>query len=789
MQSSQVSASLLLSSYLGKEHEKIGKEISHSDFAGELQKFLPASGKETASGNAQRQVKPSRAARTNAGAAPAEKTQESPKPADTASKQTDTAERTAANQSEAAPKDAPAPQGDATDPTSQNAPQSPANAQAPEAPAAPEKSGTQKTDARTHIAQLKTRAKNARQLYIPDPMVAETILTKLHYPAETIKACKALQTNGQISLKDFKALLDGATPSVSAGNQEQIPASQVNAILVSLISKSSNSGQATVKFADGLPAGLNIKTSGSYTADQVRELVDKILQQPVENPAQTGLTDASSDNVQITGQTAISPKSGQTQSMTTFSLPSFLSDDSDPLNNKPDAGDGKQDAFGVKEKTADAAKKVDNSVADRLKDMVEADKQTLSTPDEKELTSVSEPPKPEQGQDYAAPTVLADMAAQATAQPEVISFAQAAPSSATQAAVLKAPTSGAPPANTEVPAPSVSTTAAQAPVSAADAAAHQAQVSDVNAAAPQAPTANKPVASKPAATVSASASSSGTTQANKTKAESAAEVFTSSSSAGTTETAASTVTQNQLSGLDAPAEKLASMIEELNARTVSTSVEHAEAGTKTAQNSLSEGSVLHNMTVLAKETEKQSTERLDASQFPGLHNEVSPFQESRIAMPNIQTSLGQNQTQQYDPNRMVELVQNYQEQARSGSGQLVLEMDQQEFGKMSIKVQTKKDEVSAVVMTENEPARQALLKNTPELRADFQDQGMVLGKFMVDVDGRKAGEGRNPEWGKQEGKTTGSGSAPKVRNVSEKPRTAPVYPQTNNGQHSLSIFA
>lgn len=774
MQASQVSASLLLSSYLGKEHEKIGKEISHSDFAGELQKFLPASGKETASGNAQRQAKASRTVRTNAGAAPAEKTQESPKQADAAPKQTDAAERTAANQSEGAPKDAPAPpQGDATDPTSQNA-QSPADAQAPEAPAAPEKSGTQKTDARTHIAQLKTRAKNARQLYIPDPMVAEAILTKLHYPAETIKACKALQTNGQISLKDFKALLDGATPSVSAGNQEKIPAAQVNAILGSIISKSSNSGQATVKFADGLPAGLNIKTSGSYTADQVRELVDKILQQPVENPAQTGLTDASSDKVQITGQTAMSPKSGQMQSMTTFSLPPFLSDDSDPLNNKPDAGEGKQDAFGVKEKTADAAEKVDSSVADRLKDMVETDKQTLSTPDEKELTSVSEPPKPEQGQDYAAPTVLADMAAQAAsaqapAQPEVISY--------TQAAVLKAPTSEAPAVNTEVPAPSANTTAAQAPASTANAAAHQA------------PTANKPVAPKPAAPVSAPVSSSGTTQANKTKAESAAEVFIASSSADATETAAS-VTQNQLSGLDAPAEKLASMIEELNARTVSSSVEHAEAGTKTAQNSLSEGSVLHNMTVLAKETEKQSAERLDASQFPGLHNEAAPFQESRIAMPNIQTSMGQNQAQQYDPNRMVELFQNYQEQARSGSGQLVLEMDQQEFGKMSIKVQTRKDEVSAVVMTENEPARQALLKNTPELRQDLQDQGMVLGKFMVDVDGRKAGEGRNPEWGKQEGNTTtGSGSMPKVRNVSEKPRTAPVYPQTNNGQHSLSIFA
>ena len=123
----------------------------------------------------------------------------------------------------------------------------------------------------------------------------------------------------------------------------------------------------------------------------------------------------------------------------------------------------------------------------------------------------------------------------------------------------------------------------------------------------------------------------------------------------------------------------------------------------------------------------------------------------------------------------------------AGARQLVLEMEPDELGKISIKVGAKKDEISVEALTQNVRARQALMSNSPELRQDLKDQGLVLEKFMVDVNGKNRAEeitrkatrlrGKSP----QLSKTAGAGS---IRTSGK-----PVYTRQTDDRSQISIFA
>jgi len=187
-----------------------------------------------------------------------------------------------------------------------------------------------------------------------------------------------------------------------------------------------------------------------------------------------------------------------------------------------------------------------------------------------------------------------------------------------------------------------------------------------------------------------------------------------------------------------------------------------------------------------KETEKQFSDKLLSPETAGLQNAGSRMQNDQINFAPMEKSPGDAQNY-YDPNRAAELIQNYRDQMRTASaGQLTLEMEPEGFGKLSIKVGTKKDEITAQIVTDNDSARQALLKNSPELRQDLQNQGLALGKFNVDVGSDRPGSGGNlPEWLKPGVKET---PAAKVREQ-DRPGVKPVYTRAGNAQSNLSIFA
>ena len=125
----------------------------------------------------------------------------------------------------------------------------------------------------------------------------------------------------------------------------------------------------------------------------------------------------------------------------------------------------------------------------------------------------------------------------------------------------------------------------------------------------------------------------------------------------------------------------------------------------------------------------------------------------------------QNGLAYLDPYRPAELAQNAGEQLTGGVARhIVLEMEPDELGKISIKVGAKKGEISVEALTQSEPARQALMRHSPGLRQDLQDQGLVLEKFMVDVNREQI------RWRKSPGAI-----------LKEKPRR---FPKRQNRQHS-----
>ncbi len=171
---------------------------------------------------------------------------------------------------------------------------------------------------------------------------------------------------------------------------------------------------------------------------------------------------------------------------------------------------------------------------------------------------------------------------------------------------------------------------------------------------------------------------------------------------------------------------------------------------------------------------------------PGLL-QVSAPQPQAINMPLADNS-AQNGFASYDPYRAVEMANEAREQAVGGAARgLVLQMDSEALGKINLKVQAKKGEISVEALTQNEPARQALMSHTVQLREDLRTQGLVLEKFMVDVGGGNPG-GKNGDETHQPGnKRGGVSKTAEVR--AAKTSEAPVQAAAPAGGARLSIFA
>jgi flagellar hook-length control protein FliK len=158
----------------------------------------------------------------------------------------------------------------------------------------------------------------------------------------------------------------------------------------------------------------------------------------------------------------------------------------------------------------------------------------------------------------------------------------------------------------------------------------------------------------------------------------------------------------------------------------------------------------------------------------------------------INMPLADNSTQSgfapYDPYRAIELANSVQEQMRGGvGGQLVLEMEPEGLGKINLKVKAKKDEISVEAMTQSEPAKQALMNHSVELRQALKTQGLDLGKFMVDVNGGNPGGKNGAQSYQSGGNSAGSSGAAKVPADTTLEGSVPAVAAT--GGSRISVFA
>lgn len=107
--------------------------------------------------------------------------------------------------------------------------------------------------------------------------------------------------------------------------------------------------------------------------------------------------------------------------------------------------------------------------------------------------------------------------------------------------------------------------------------------------------------------------------------------------------------------------------------------------------------------------------------------------------------------------------------------------------KISLKVEAKKDEISVVALTDNESARQVLMKDSPALRQGLQDQGLVLDKFTVDVNRDKSSGGNYPEDNNPKSQNPPFSRAAKTGAIQAV--SGPAYIRETDLRSQISIFA
>ncbi|MCE5333032.1 MAG: flagellar hook-length control protein FliK [Desulfobacteraceae bacterium] len=845
MQASSLQASQLLSTYLGRKNEKIGQSIVKSDFAGELKKLMPAPSNDasavsrTASEDAEESASASSASSET-------KTKKTKKPSRNAGESEKTSE------------------------------------------------GTNATDAKTKLKNIKTRAKNSETLYIANPAMIETILSDLQYPAETIQAYKSLQNKeGMISVKDLKSLLERQPGPVGDAEQGRISSEKAQALLGAIVAR--EGGQVTHTLGNGkLAASLGVTANSSYSASEFRDLVDRVLQtnNKQADSGKNGQTEAG-----IASQIASNVQKGQTKSLASSALPSFLKEKGEttvtpgseaaktrtatanaetassvpaaerkPGAARPDvteeiAGASSSSASLTESSAANIAAGYDKTVKNPA-DRYAVAPQGAAAPIEEQaapamkiedlaaaldqlngkIVSVESATAAAKGENPLQSPTLEDIVSQ------VQNLSVAAKDAEKQATRIPASELGDPrdigeilhpnqittdPADggeghskdsgSESPfsmiadgmkksveekrasenpsnnfasvelgesevlrearekgatAPAVISQASEDAASGVkkeaaennDQLAQSGTVHSAKSASGEAAEAEAPVKGEsgsrvtmPDAGKAAQVLGKGATESANLAGANAASARSFDAEAGWSESGEVRGTEQTGAGVSASAAKLETT---------------GLTGGKTHAR-------LYEDIAASNEVKAGGGNRDGAPEWTMVQNRAEDFQGARINVGSMQNTSG-NGFSFYDPYHAVDLAQSAREAAESVENGLVLDLEPDELGKMSIKVGAKDSDVSAMVMTESESARQALVKGAPELRQNLQDQGLSLGKFMVDVNREKTGGGNDQGAG-----NSGSSnfSFPQSDKASQKTvRTQTVY-RSASSNSQINLFA
>ena len=852
MQSGQVNASQLLASFLGSENEKIGQAIAQNDFAGELKKLMPATANGAGPSVRSAAAKPERG-----------------------------------DEAELRPK------------ASSGETLATAETKSPPSPSTREQRGA--TDSRTKINAIKSKAQREQILVVTNPAIAATVLGDLQYPAQTRKACEGMQNKeGLISIKDLKSLLD-TQPAIGSEIRAQVPAEHARALVESIIAKGGGTNHKELASGGTLQSSVQIKTEGSYTPDEFRGLLEKVLQH--SDTTRTQLAEQGSQPGSVeTAKTAEGPKRGQTESLVETVLPSFISaDHENDSTRKIFAGNSdNQTSEAQNAKVRDVRENSIEAVSDNLNSYEQPSAAKLA-PDGGDHEGValgteagikgggtvsstfSASASPSARQETVSIPVedldpilkyfAAKIVPAGPQQPEANTASTPAPGGPHEALAAQAQNLAPPvkwaekqadgPRGTlsswrlpqyideQTEAARIKTVAAEFPSSerSFDSNPNRAPVpsQETQAKAPAPATGHEKIRSQSGETLPGVENDGKAASANQIlgdsvgKAVPAAETLAGKLSDSIEAKAEAIATKTDpeeipvalretLPGVENDGKAASAVVSEIPAEAGSKMVSQPESplgrwilgystedfNSRADQSIFGEGSdsgpsvdesasatramdalkVAESRTalsgqdtaLLSKQIEKQLGSKDAAPESAVFQNSASSFHGvSEINLPRMENS-AQNGFAYYDPYRSAELAQNVREQLTGGATrQLVLEMEPDELGKISIKVEAKKDEISVVALTQSEPAKQALVRHSPELRQDLQDQGLVLEKFMVDVNREKSGRGNYPEENNPAGKTPPVSKTAKSGGIQA--ATGPAYIRKTDGQSRISIFA
>ena len=609
------------------------------------------------------------------------------------------------------------------------------------------------TDSRTKISEIKSKAKKELSLMVSNPAIAQTVLGDLQYPAQTKKACEGMQNkDGQISIKDLRSLLD---TQASTGSQArgQVPAEHARALVESIIDKGSGTNQNKSAYAGTLQSAVQLKTEGSYSPSEFRGLLDKVLQQA--NTSQGQSEDPGSQPGLAT--TAEGLKRGQAETLVGTVLPSFISADHE--NDSPRqilAGNPNgQTSEAQSAMVRDVRENSVETVSDYLKseEQLNAAKAASGGEDNEQAALVTEAGI--KGGGTGASTIAASVLPSARQETASIPVEALEP-------VLKY--FDARIVSESPQQPEVNTATTPTPGAPYEASAAQAQnlASQVKGAEKQAD------------------GPSGTLNSWRF-----AQDIAEQTEAALTKTAASESASGDSSFDGNPNREDFNPSADPSVLGKGSDTGLSVAGSKVAESNTAFSGL--NTAMLSKQIEKQLGSEDFASQSAVFQSSASSFQGSGINLSPMENS-AQDGLAYLDAYQSAELAQDAREQVTGGvANHLVLEMEPDELGKISIKVGAKKGEISVEALTQSEPARQALMRHSPELRQNLQDQGLVLEKFMVDVDREKSGGGNYPGENNPKEKTPLVSKTEKTAGIQA--AAEPAFIGKTDGQSRISIFA
>lgn len=830
MQSGQVNASQLLAAFLGGAKEKLGQKITKNDFSGELEKHLS------------KQVKVAGA--SNLEGHGAGKTDDSN--ADSNGSATDSDART--------------------------------------------------DTAGVKIKEIKSKARAEKNLLVSNPAILESVLANLHYPAQARDECQTLLgKQGGISIQDLNSILD-TRPDTASGAAEQVPASSVRALVESIVKASGSAAGKGAGGANSFKSSVATKQEGSYTRDELRNLLEKVVQasQKADSQAQpSSLSSTTSTDAQT--ETVESLKTGQTEELVSTVLPSFATAGGKVSSARVLAAAAVSKALG--------SQNADGKAAELREGLVQAGSTQSNSPggagaegsgsssgDGEQISTgmgvimrtgengASQAPAQGEGTDTASAGL--DVAAELADLIKAGGFSEQTDSGASQTTTgayslkdveTRAELGGQDTpmlgkqiekfvggkdqpsedgvlqttefnpddnlinlqqmnnsggddfssydrnrqgelvqearggATTEAPAtnPGDDGIAAilDSYISAGDEIGSMTGIltgglDDLKSGAQslsKIDSARGPVqdvsniwkSGEQTASDKAAQAGDGATGGSVGAGSAGAGNWSSTASASAWSLA-------QQEAVSLPSGVIDQDVQSSDGQSLGSSFQQDATGS-IAATTMTQTLAAIEQSVFGTQGVAVDAKRIDepaagTDTSTGLALlQASPSNPQAINMQPADNS-AQNGSAMYDPYRAVELANSVIEQMGSGSGrQLVLEMDSDGLGKINLKVGARKDEISVEALTQNEPARQALMSHSIGLRQDLRNQGLVLGKFMVDVNGGKAGGGNSADANQSGGKGGGTPKETKARAI--KTLEPSIRAAAATGRSQISVFA